>query len=240
MTTKPKRKKKTRKKAAKSAAKKAASKTHAKKPGRRRKAVGPARAAKSRVKRKGPVRAMRRPLASAGRRLKSSARSSTARRARPRVAARRRVLKSTAGTPRVPGVVIKGKLGPRYREVLNPPALRFLADLHREFDASRERLLAARAEQQARYDAGELPDFRSETREIRDDATWRVNTIPEDLADRRVEITGPVDRKMIINALNSGANVYMADFEDANSPTWANNIAGQVNLKDLWAGKIDF
>ena len=75
---------------------------------------------------------------------------------------------------------------------------------------------------------------------IRDDADWRVAPIPDDLLDRRVEITGPVDRKMIINALNSGANVFMADFEDANSPTWANNIEGQINLKDRWAGKIAF
>src|SRR5207237_3526941 len=116
----------------------------------------------------------------------------------------------------------------------------FLADLHREFEAARERLLAARAEQQERYDAGELPDFRSQTRGIRDDPDWRVAPSPADLTDRRVEITGPVDRKMIINALNSGANVYMADFEDANSPTWANNIDGQINLKDRWAGKLDF
>ena len=75
---------------------------------------------------------------------------------------------------------------------------------------------------------------------IRDDEDWRVAPIPEDLADRRVEITGPVDRKMIINALNCGANVFMADFEDANSPTWANNIEGQINLKDRWAGKLSF
>ena len=131
-------------------------------------------------------------------------------------------------------------MGPRYAEVLTPAALRFLAELHREFEAARERLLAARAEQQARYDAGELPDFRPGTRVIRDDEDWRVAPIPPDLTDRRVEITGPVDRKMIVNALNSGANVFMADFEDANAPTWANNIEGQINLKDRWAGKLDF
>ena len=124
--------------------------------------------------------------------------------------------------------------------MLTPAALRFLADLHRTFEAARERLLAARAEQQQRYDAGELPDFRPGTKVIRDDPDWRVAPIPPDLLDRRVEITGPVDRKMIINALNSGANVFMADFEDANSPTWANNIEGQINLKDRWAGKLDF
>jgi malate synthase len=239
MTTTTKRKKKS-KKAAKRAAKKAkvVAKTRGTKPARR-KAVHPAKAAttvKSRVKRKVSPRAMRRPLASAGRRLKS-----VARRARPRVVApRRRMPKPPAGAPRVSGVAIKGKLGPRYREILSPPALRFLADLHREFEGARERLLAARAEQQERYDAGELPDFRAETWETRQDPTWRVNTIPPDLQDRRVEITGPVDRKMIINALNSGANVYMADFEDANSPTWANNVEGQINLKDRWAGTLDF
>jgi malate synthase len=233
MTTNIKRKK-THKKTAKRTAKKAVGKTRGAKPTRRRKAARPARS-KSRATRKAPARSMRRPLASVGRRLKS-----VARRARPRVAARRRALKAPAGIPRVAGVVIKGKPGPRYREVLSPPALRFLADLHRAFEAARERLLAARAEQQERYDAGELPDFRPGTKVIRDDESWRVAPIPADLADRRVEITGPVDRKMIINALNSGANVYMADFEDANSPTWTNNIEGQINLKDRWAGKLDF
>jgi len=225
--------KKTRKKAAKRTAKKA--KARGVKPARRRKTVRPARAARSRVKRKTPARAMRRPLASAGRRFKS-----IARRTRPRVISRRRVSKPAAALPRVPGVAVKGKLAARYREILSPPALRFLAELHREFEAARERLLAARAEQQERYDAGELPDFRPGTKVIRDDESWRVAPIPHDLQDRRVEITGPVDRKMIINALNSGANVYMADFEDANSPTWANNIEGQINLKDRWAGKLDF
>ena len=246
MTTTTKRKKKTRKKAAKRAAKrkKAVVKTRATKSARR-KAARPARAPKAQARKsrpsksrpkKTPARTTRRPLAPAGRRLKS-----VARRAHPRVVARRRAVKPLAGAaPRVTGVTIKGKLGPRYREILSPPALRFLGDLHREFESTRERLLAARAEQQERYDAGELPDFRSDTAEVRDDPTWRVNTIPPDLEDRRVEITGPVDRKMIINALNCGANVYMADFEDANSPTWSNNIEGQINLKDRWAGKLDF
>ena len=96
-------------------------------------------------------------------------------------------------------------MGPRYAEVLTPAALRFLAELHRAFEGPRERLLAARAEQQQRYDAGELPDFRPGTKVIRDDPDWRVAPIPPDLQDRRVEITGPVDRKMIVNALNSGA-----------------------------------
>ena len=100
--------------------------------------------------------------------------------------------------------------------------------------------MQARKAQQARFDAGALPDFLPETKEIRDDDDWRVAPIPADLLDRRVEITGPVDRKMVINALNSGAKVYMADFEDANSPTWDNNIEGQINLKDRWDGTLAF
>jgi len=144
-----------------------------------------------------------------------------------------------AAAAAVPGVQVIGKPGPRYNEVLTPDALAFLAELHRRFDATRKRLLAGRAARQARFDAGELPDFLHQTRHIRE-SDWKIAPIPEDLLDRRVEITGPVDRKMIINALNSGANVYMADFEDANSPTWANNVEGQLNLKDRWAGRLGF
>jgi malate synthase len=176
-------------------------------------------------------------LSVSGRRAKSAPRRGPA---RARVMARPRIMKPAPVAPRVDGVKIKAKLGARYTEVLTPTALRFLADLHREFEAGRERILAARAEQQERHDAGDLPDFRPGTKVIRDDEDWRVAPIPEDLADRRVEITGPVDRKMIINALNCGANVFMADFEDANSPTWPNNIEGQINLKDRWAGKLSF
>ena len=135
---------------------------------------------------------------------------------------------------------MRGRMGPRFGEILTRDALAFLAELHRRFDGKRRDLLAARAERQQRFDAGELPDFPTETKHIRDDDSWRVAPIPADLTDRRVEITGPVDRKMIVNALNSGATHYMADFEDANSPTWANNVEGQINLKDLWAGKIAF
>ena len=131
-------------------------------------------------------------------------------------------------------------MGARFGEILTADALAFLAELHRRFDGKRRDLLAARAERQLRFDGGELPDFPPETKHIRDDNSWRVAPIPADLTDRRVEITGPVDRKMIVNALNSGATHYMADFEDANSPTWANNVEGQINLKDRWAGKIDF
>ena len=140
----------------------------------------------------------------------------------------------------VAGVVVRGRMGPRYADILTRDALAFLAELHRRFDGKRRALLAARVERQKRFDAGELPDFPRETKHIRDDDSWRVAPIPADLNDRRVEITGPVDRKMIVNALNSGATHYMADFEDANSPTWANNLEGQINLKDRWAGKIDF
>lgn len=130
-------------------------------------------------------------------------------------------------------------MGPRYPEILSPGALAFLAELHRRFDGRRRELLAARAERQARFDAGELPDFLPETAEIRA-GDWTVGPIPADLQNRRVEITGPVDRKMIVNALNSGATHFMADFEDANSPTWSNNIEGQLNLRDRWDGRIDF
>ena len=140
----------------------------------------------------------------------------------------------------VAGVVARGRMGPRYADILTRGALSFLAELHRRFDGRRRALLAARAERQKHFDAGELPDFPRETKHIRDDDSWRVAPVPSDLNDRRVEITGPVDRKMIVNALNSGATHYMADFEDANSPTWANNLEGQINLKDRWAGKIDF
>jgi malate synthase len=127
----------------------------------------------------------------------------------------------------------------RHDEILTPDALAFLAKLHRRFNPRRLELLARRAARQKRFDAGETPDFLPETRSIRE-SDWKVAPIPADLLDRRVEITGPVDRKMIVNALNSGANVFMADFEDATSPIFANMIEGQANLKDLWAGKIDF
>jgi malate synthase len=137
------------------------------------------------------------------------------------------------------GVVVRGPLEPRFAEILTGEALAFVAALHRRFDGRRVELLAARSARQARLSAGELPDFLPETRKVRE-SDWRVGTIPPDLLNRRVEITGPVDRKMIINALNSGANVFMADFEDANSPTWHNNLEGQLNLADRWQRSIDF
>jgi len=116
--------------------------------------------------------------------------------------------------------------------VLTHEALGFVAGLHREFDARRRELLGRRAGRQAELDAGRLPDFLEETCSVREDPDWRVAPAPRDLRDRRVEITGPVDRKMVINALNSGAKVFMADFEDANSPTWENCVLGQANLID--------
>jgi malate synthase len=137
------------------------------------------------------------------------------------------------------GVVVRGPLEPRFAEILTPEALAFVAALHRKFNSRRVALLQARTARQARISAGELPDFLPQTRAVRD-ADWRVAAIPADLLNRRVEITGPVDRKMIINALNSGANVFMADFEDANSPTWHNNLEGQLNLADRWQRSIDF
>jgi malate synthase len=139
----------------------------------------------------------------------------------------------TPSTAAPAGVIVRGPIEPRFAEILTPQALAFVAALHRKFNGRRVELLQARAARQARLTAGELPDFLPTTRNIRE-SQWRVAPIPADLLNRRVEITGPVDRKMIINALNSGANVFMADFEDANSPTWHNNLEGQVNLADRW------
>ncbi|WP_049620766.1 malate synthase A [Frateuria defendens] len=134
---------------------------------------------------------------------------------------------------------VHGPVSAAHAAILTPAALGFVADLHRRFDGERRRLLEARRERQARYDAGELPDFRADTAALRD-GDWRVAPIPAALQDRRVEITGPVDRKMIINALNSGAKVFMADFEDSSAPTLANQLDGQVNLRDAVAGAIDY
>ncbi len=139
----------------------------------------------------------------------------------------------------VPGIAIKGAAAARYEEILTPDAVAFIAGLHRTFNPARKALLELRVEKQKTFDAGKMPGFLADTKAVRD-ADWKVAPIPSDLLDRRVEITGPVDRKMVINALNSGAKVFMGDFEDANSPTWANCIEGQINLKDLWAGKLGF
>jgi malate synthase len=138
------------------------------------------------------------------------------------------------------GIEVRGPRLERFDEVLTPEALEFVARLHREFNATREQLLQARNERQKRFDAGELPDFLTETKNIRE-GDWKVAPVTNaDLQRRWVELTGPTERKMLINALNSGANVYMADFEDANTPTWRNMVEGQVNLVDAIQRTISF
>ena len=137
------------------------------------------------------------------------------------------------------GLEVRGPLQDRFDEVLTPEALHFVARLQREFDATRRELLERRATRQAQLDAGGSLDFLAATRAIRE-GDWTVPAAPEDLRDRRVEITGPTDRKMIINALNSGALGFMADFEDSNAPTWSNMIGGQVNLIDAVRGSIAY
>lgn len=129
------------------------------------------------------------------------------------------------------GLEISGPLAPGYAEILTPEACAFVAELETKFGGRRRELLARRAERQREIDAGRRPDFLPETAAIRA-GDWQVPPPPTDLVDRRTEITGPVERKMAINALNSGAQCWMADFEDANSPTWANVIEGQINLRD--------
>ena len=136
----------------------------------------------------------------------------------------------SSGGP-LPGVEIHGRVDARRAEILSVDALGFLADLVRRFQPALDERLAARQVQLAVFDAGGLPDFLPETAELRR-KDWTVAPLPADLLDRRVEITGPVDRKMIINALNSGASCFMADFEDSNAPTWDNVIEGQINLRD--------
>jgi len=137
------------------------------------------------------------------------------------------------------GVHVSGRLKPGYDRVLTPEAVAFVVELQRRFGAERKRLLERRAAVQEKLDQGWKPDFLAETQSVRE-ADWTVAPLPKDLLDRRVEITGPTDRKMVINALNSGANVFMADFEDANTPTWDNQIEGQINLTDAVAGTIAF
>ena len=127
----------------------------------------------------------------------------------------------------------------RLGRILTADALAFVADLERRFDPRRLELLLARVERQERLANGELPDFLAETREVRE-SDWTIDPVPGDLLDRRVEITGPTDRKMVINALNSGARMFMADFEDANSPTWHNMVEGQANLVDAIDRTIEF
>jgi malate synthase len=136
-------------------------------------------------------------------------------------------------------VKLKGPISGRGAEVLTREALEFVAGLQHEFGARRMELLRLRDERQARLDAGESPEFMPSTKSVRE-SEWRVAPVARDLQDRRVEITGPTDRKMLINALNSGARVFMADFEDANTPTWTNLVEGQVNLIDAIERTLDF
>ncbi|WP_421858066.1 malate synthase A [Oceanicaulis sp.] len=138
------------------------------------------------------------------------------------------------------GLIIHGPMKPGFEEILTPDALTLLADVHRRFDSARLALLQERLERQARLDSGEeILDFPKETQAIRK-GDWTVPAAPADLQDRRVEITGPVDRKMVINALNSGAKCFMADFEDASTPSWENMVEGQMNLRDANARTIAF
>ena len=146
---------------------------------------------------------------------------------------------SSSTIPTPPGVQMRGELAPAFPEIVSPEALAFVAKLQRAFGNRREECLKRRQDRQAALDRGEALDFLPETKSIRE-SDWTCAPIPADLRDRRVEITGPTDRKMVINALNSGAKVFMADFEDANAPTWANMVEGQINLWDAIRRTIRF
>ncbi len=145
----------------------------------------------------------------------------------------------TSIKPSLQGVEFAGEITPAFEEILTPEAVNFVAKLARSFGGRREELLQRRARRQAEIDAGQMPDFLPETEDIRN-SDWTIAPIPDDLQDRRVEITGPVDRKMVINALNSGAKVFMADFEDSFSPVWAEAIQGHINLRDAINRTISF
>ncbi|MBL8521650.1 MAG: malate synthase A [Betaproteobacteria bacterium] len=143
-------------------------------------------------------------------------------------------------TPSWPaGLTISAPVPPAFADILTPGALDFVVKLARRFEPARQTRLAARAARQAEFDAGKLPDFLPETKAIRE-SNWQVKGVPADFQDRRVEITGPTDRKMVINALNSGASTFLADFEDANCPTWDNMLEGQINLRDANLRTITF
>src|SRR3954469_16111197 len=133
--------------------------------------------------------------------------------------------------PKAQDVRVAGRVTTEFAQIVSEPALEFIAKLHREFEPRRQELLARRAARQKEFDAGKRPDFLPETKQIRE-AEWKIASQPADMLDRRVEITGPTDRKMVINALNCGASTFMADFEDANCPTWFNMIDGQINIRD--------
>ncbi|MEP7329168.1 MAG: malate synthase A [Betaproteobacteria bacterium] len=142
-------------------------------------------------------------------------------------------------SPFGPGVEISGRITPEFAQILTPEAVAFAVKLQRAFGGRRDELLKLRDKRQAQFDAGKLPDFLPETAAVRE-GDWLCAPVGNDIQDRRVEITGPVDRKMIINALNSGAQVFMADFEDANTPRWDNNIDGHINLRDAIRRRIDY
>jgi malate synthase len=195
-----------------------------------------AKAAKARAKRQ--AQAPRAKAKAPGKPLARKARGTVRKAARGKVKrAVKRTLQPHAGTGM--GVRLLGRLKPGYNAVLTPAALSFLAMLERAFRPEREALLLRRAEVQARLDAGEMPQFPPETQGLRE-RDWSVAALPADLQDRRIEITGPTDRKMVINALNCGASVFMADFEDATTPSWDNLIEGQINLRDAITGAITF
>src|SRR5690242_517456 len=142
--------------------------------------------------------------------------------------------------PLAPGIEIVGEARPRFEEILTPDALDLVAALHRALEGRRRELLAARADVQAELAAGGTLDFPAATRAVRADPDWRVPSPAPGLVDRRVEITGPTERKMTVNALNSGAKVWLADFEDANTPHWENMVGGHLVLADALARRIDF
>ena len=137
------------------------------------------------------------------------------------------------------GITLHAKVSDEYASILSPEALDFIAGLARAFEPERQQLLLRRMERQAQLDQGVKPDFPSETHAVRE-SDWTIAPIPAEIQDRRVEITGPVDRKMIINALNSGANVFLADLEDSLTPTWDNIIEGQINLRDAVRRTISY
>ncbi|HEX2115676.1 MAG TPA: hypothetical protein VHM01_14815, partial [Alphaproteobacteria bacterium] len=171
--------------------------------------------------------------------VKAAKRKAPARKAAKKPALRKAAAPRTTSLTLPAGILIDAPLKPGYEQILSRPALEFIAELQRKFGGRVEELLARRQEVQARLDRGEKPDFLAETAHIRS-GDWTVAPVPSDIRDRRVEITGPVDRKMVINALNSGASVFMADFEDANTPTWSNQIEGQINLRDAVRRAITF
>ena len=144
-----------------------------------------------------------------------------------------------SSVPKPQDITVTGRVTAQFADVLTAEALDFIAKLHRQFEPRRQELLARRAARQREFDDGRLPDFLPETRQVREN-DWKIAAQPKDMLDRRVEITGPTDRKMVINALNSGASTFMADFEDANCPTWHNMIDGQINLRDAVRRSISF